>query len=67
MNHHPSNEAGQALPNDGAMAPGDEAPPGLPGTGEAPCPDCGGSGRIGGATCKTCLGAGKVNVNVGDA
>ena len=28
------------------LNPGDEAAPGTPGTGEAVCPDCGGSGKI---------------------
>ena len=42
------------------MAPGDEAPPGTPGTGEDVCPDCGGSGRREGEECNTCLGRGRV-------
>jgi DnaJ-class molecular chaperone len=42
------------------MAPGDEAPPGTPGTGEDVCPDCGGSGRLDGRECDTCLGRGRV-------
>ena len=44
--------------------PGDEAPQGTPGTGEALCPDCAGSGRRGGTACPTCAGTGKVNVGV---
>jgi hypothetical protein len=28
------------------MVPGDEAPPGTPGTGEDACPTCDGTGRI---------------------
>jgi DnaJ-class molecular chaperone len=44
--------------------PGDEAPPGTPGTGEALCPDCAGTGRRDGAPCSTCGGTGKVNVGV---
>jgi hypothetical protein len=43
-----------------AMAPGDEAPPGTPGTGEDVCPDCGGSGRLDTRPCETCLGRGRV-------
>jgi DnaJ-class molecular chaperone len=43
-----------------AMAPGDEAPPGTPGTGEDVCPDCGGSGRLERGACETCLGRGRV-------
>jgi DnaJ-class molecular chaperone len=42
------------------MAPGDEAPPGTPGTGEDVCPACGGSGRIDRQDCDTCLGRGRV-------
>ena len=37
------------------MAPGDEAPPGTPGTAEDVCPACGGSGNIGGRECEPCL------------
>lgn len=44
--------------------PGDDAPPGTPGTGEALCPDCAGTGRRGGTQCATCAGTGKVNVGV---
>lgn len=48
------------------MQPGDEAPPGVPGTGETVCRLCGGSGRSkGGETCPECGGTGKVNVGVG--
>lgn len=42
------------------MAPGDEAPPGTPGTGEDVCADCAGSGKIDGRDCETCLGRGRV-------
>jgi DnaJ-class molecular chaperone len=45
---------------DQMMAPGDEAPPGTPGTGEDVCPDCGGSGRLHDRECDTCLGRGRV-------
>ena len=47
------------------MAPGDEAPAGTPGTGEAVCPRCGGSGRVQGSSCPECLGRGKVIHGVG--
>ena len=47
-------------PGDAKMAPGDEAPPGTPGTGEDVCPDCGGSGRIDGNDCQNCLGRGRI-------
>lgn len=49
------------------MAPGDDAPPGTPGTGEAPCRVCGGSGRVGGAVCQNCAGTGKVIAGIGGA
>jgi hypothetical protein len=45
--------------------PGDDAPPGAPGTGENVCPVCGGSGEIEGASCRECAGTGKVNVGIG--
>lgn len=48
-----------------AMSPGDDAPPGTPGTGEDVCPRCGGSGQLAGADCPECDGAGKVNVGIG--
>ena len=43
-----------------ALDPGDEATPGTPGTGEAVCHRCGGSGKFNDATCPTCGGTGKV-------
>ncbi|MBC5766538.1 hypothetical protein [Ramlibacter albus] len=49
------------------MAPGDEAPPGTPGTGEDVCPRCGGSGKLAGTTCPECQGRGKVTVGIGGA
>ena len=49
------------------MAPGDEAPPGTPSSGERVCPQCGGSGRLGAAACPNCLGTGKVTVGIGGA
>jgi DnaJ-class molecular chaperone len=48
------------------MAPGDEAPPGTPGTGEDVCPRCNGSGRVeGDAECPECGGTGRVVEGVG--
>ena len=47
------------------MRPGDQAPVGTPGTGETVCPQCGGSGRLGGRACPTCEGTGKINVGIG--
>lgn len=47
--------------------PGDEAPAGTPGTGEAICPDCEGTGKLRGGTCPTCAGTGKVVQGIGGA
>ncbi|HYF54475.1 MAG TPA: hypothetical protein VEA41_09475 [Salinarimonas sp.] len=49
----------------GGIHPGDDAPPGTPGTGENVCPDCKGSGRVGAASCQTCGGTGKVVEGIG--
>jgi hypothetical protein len=59
-------QAADPPPGPGApMAPGDEAPPGAPGTGEDVCPRCGGTGRLGSSACPDCAGTGKVNVGIG--
>ena len=47
------------------LAPGDQAAPGTPGTGENVCPRCNGSGEAGGATCPACEGSGKVIEGIG--
>ncbi len=50
------------------VGPGDESPPGTPGTAKGPCPECGGSGRAeSDDRCPVCDGVGTVTVNVGDA
>ena len=49
------------------MSPGDDAPPGTPGTGENVCPGCGGSGQQAGSECAQCQGTGKVTVGIGGA
>lgn len=49
------------------LAPGDEAPPGTPGTGEDVCPECGGSGRRDGDACPSCEGTGRVVRGIGGA
>ena len=49
------------------MSPGDEAPPGTPGTGEDVCPRCGGSGRLANGPCPECDGTGKVTRGIGGA
>jgi hypothetical protein len=41
-------------------APGDEAAPGTPGTGENLCRHCGGTGEHDGRPCPVCGGTGKV-------
>jgi DnaJ-class molecular chaperone len=51
-------------PNAAGMNPGDDAPPGTPGTGENICPDCQGSGKLQGAPCKTCGGTGRVTKGI---
>ena len=47
------------------LSPGDEAAPGTPGTGEAVCPECGGSGRLHGERCPNCQGSGKIVRGIG--
>ncbi len=49
------------------MNPGDEAPPGTPGTGEAMCPACKGSGRAGSEPCENCSGSGRIVEGIGGA
>lgn len=49
------------------MAPGDEAAPGTPGTGENLCPDCGGTGIRDEQPCPTCEGTGRVIEGIGGA
>jgi DnaJ-class molecular chaperone len=51
----------------GPMNPGDEAPPGTPGTGENVCRACGGTGKQGEKSCPECGGTGQVNEGVGGA
>jgi DnaJ-class molecular chaperone len=46
-------------------APGDEAEPGTPGTGENVCPRCNGTGRLGDKPCPNCEGTGKVVEGIG--
>ncbi|MBO9515879.1 MAG: hypothetical protein J7549_17325 [Variovorax sp.] len=48
------------------MHPGDEAPPGTPGSGEALCHACGGTGRSeDGTTCLECDGTGRITAGIG--
>jgi hypothetical protein len=48
-------------------APGDEAPPGTPGTGENICRRCNGTGRLGEKPCPECEGTGRVVQGIGGA
>ncbi|WP_119153154.1 hypothetical protein [Caldimonas tepidiphila] len=64
-----TSESGKTAPQQGSqdMNPGDEAPPGTPGTGENLCRNCGGSGRIDGGPCPECQGTGKIVEGIGGA
>jgi hypothetical protein len=54
--------------SDPAMSnPGDEVPPGTPGSGEDVCPKCHGSGRDEGQTCQNCSGTGVITRAIGGA
>jgi len=46
-------------------APGDEAEPDTPGTAEAICPGCNGTGQVGDRPCPTCEGSGRVIDGIG--
>ncbi len=54
-------------PRTTGMKPGDEAPPGTPGAGEAPCRRCHGTGKIDGKPCPDCDGTGVVLQEIGGA
>lgn len=45
--------------------PGDDAPPGTPGTGEDVCRNCKGSGQVEGEECPECGGTGYVIEGIG--
>ncbi|WP_200939519.1 hypothetical protein [Aureimonas sp. Leaf454] len=47
------------------MKPGDEAAPGVPGSGENVCPACAGHGRVDGEECPQCIGTGIVQEGIG--
>jgi len=47
------------------LSPGDEAPPGTPGTGEGICRRCDGTGCLGEVPCPECEGTGHVTVGIG--
>ncbi|MDX1654059.1 MAG: hypothetical protein R3310_02480 [Candidatus Competibacteraceae bacterium] len=52
---------------DKPVNPGDDAPPGTPGTGEDICPQCQGSGKKGDQDCPNCGGTGRIIEGVGGA
>jgi DnaJ-class molecular chaperone len=52
---------------DEVTAPGDEATPGTPGTGENLCRECNGTGELDGSPCPACAGSGKVIQGIGGA
>jgi hypothetical protein len=66
-NAPPSDPPGTSPPTQAPMSPGDEAPPGTPGSAPNVCPKCGGSGRLDGDVCANCQGTGQVNVGIGGA
>jgi DnaJ-class molecular chaperone len=47
------------------MSPGDDAPPGTPGTGEDICPVCHGSGKRDNRDCPNCGGTGRIVEGIG--
>lgn len=49
------------------MSPGDEAPPGTPGTGEDICRVCRGTGRVDDRKCENCDGTGRIIEGIGGA
>ncbi|MBI5163990.1 MAG: hypothetical protein HY985_08815 [Magnetospirillum sp.] len=49
------------------IAPGDEAAPGPPGTGEDICRTCAGTGTVEGRRCEDCDGTGVVIEGIGGA
>lgn len=49
------------------MNPGDQAPPGTPGTGMNVCRRCDGSGKLDGKQCENCGGSGYVVEGIGGA
>ncbi len=65
--HDRSSGAKTADPARPRLNPGDDAPPGTPGTGEVYCPECHGRGRVEGVRCPTCGGTGKVTRGIGGA
>jgi hypothetical protein len=69
----PPKEAPQPPPPSGSgsdpagLNPGDEAPPGTPGSGDNVCPVCHGSGRLNQQRCSECGGSGVITSAIGGA
>lgn len=59
--------AGLKVMSDDNIAPGDEAAPGTPGTGENLCRHCDGTGEYDGKPCPVCGGSGRVIEGLGGA
>jgi len=55
------------MANQSEQAPGDEAAPGTPGTGENICPVCNVSGRSASGECQNCSGTGRIIAGIGGA
>lgn len=47
--------------------PGDEVPPGTPGSGDDVCPRCNGSAKVEGRECEYCAGTGAITRAIGGA
>jgi hypothetical protein len=56
-----------ARPAEEPLAPGDEAAPGTPGTGEDVCPRCNGTGEVARGPCPHCRGTGRIVRGIGGA
>jgi len=55
------------MPDNTNLIPGDEAPPGTPGTGENLCPARDGSGKQDSQKCEQCTGTSKMIEGIGGA
>jgi hypothetical protein len=58
-------ELSQAPSQKNMARPGDEVPPGTPGSGDDVCPRCRGSGKIESQECKYCSGTGVITRAIG--
>ena len=54
-------------PGASSTNPGDEVPPGTPGSGDDVCPLCRGSGQVNGHDCTNCGGTGVITRGIGGA